>query len=155
MRDFLGFLGIRAPRVAVDDLLGAARKVATRSGVQRVPPGELLQRMADGAFVVDIRTPWTRDPEGHVPGAVVIEHTVLFWRLDPQCASRWQGVPDLPPPEYDTPIIVMCNEGYQSSLTAEQLRRLGFRKATDVIDGFRGYAATGGPIEREPTLYVT
>lgn len=129
----------------VSEILARARR-----GVRRVRPDEVEQRLAAGAWVLDLRTPWTRDAEGHLPGAVVVEHTVLLWRMDPQSPHR---LPD--GPGYDDELIAMCNEGFQSSLAARDLRELGFSRATDLEGGFRAWAASGGTTSSAPTRYVT
>lgn len=140
-----------APEPAsVADLLAEARAAQRAAGIRRPTAAELPALLTDGAHLIDIRTPWTRDTEGHVPGGIVVEHTVLLWRLDPASPNRMAGGPGP-----DDLVIVMCNEGYQSTLTAEMLRHLGFSRATDLADGFRGYAAAGLPIAAHPTRYVT
>lgn len=128
----------------IDEILAAAR-----AGVDRVEPAELAALMADGAHVVDIRPARTREPEGHLPGATVIDRLVLEWRLDPASAHRMEGGPS-----HEDLVIVMCNEGYYSSLAARDLRDLGFSRATDLIGGFRAHAAAGLPIQAEPAREV-
>ncbi|HEY8092317.1 MAG TPA: rhodanese-like domain-containing protein, partial [Acidimicrobiales bacterium] len=93
----------------VDDLLAAARD---RLG-HRPSPAEALAAQREGALLVDIRPVDQRQRDGSVPGAVIIERNVLEWRLDP--ASQWRH-PELTSP--DRPVIVLCNEGYQSSVAA-------------------------------------
>ena len=110
---------------------------------------DLAAAQAAGAHVIDIRSAVTREPEGHVPGATVIERLVLEWRLDPSSAHRMDGGPG-----HDDPVIVLCNEGYYSSLAARDLRDLGFHRATDLVGGFRAYAQAGLPVDEEPTRYV-
>lgn len=132
------------PPRSIDDIVAAARAGRERVRVEALPA--LLQQ---GAWVIDLRTPWTRDLEGHLPGATVIEPTVFLWRLDPQSASR---MPD--GPGYDDLVITMCNEGYSSTLAARDLRELGFSRATDLEGGFRAWAEAGNPTFAEPTRYV-
>src|SRR6186713_1633843 len=95
--------------VRIDELLAEAR-----SGLERVSPAEALEAMRQGdAVVVDIREEDKRVREGRVPGAVEIDRNVLEWRCDPQSEWRDERVCDS-----SRPLIVMCNEGYQSSLAA-------------------------------------
>ena len=129
----------------IEEMLAAAR-----AGVDRVPPEELAALVADGAHVIDIRGPQARDADGHIPGAVVVDRLVLEWRLCPTSEHR---MPDAPGP--DDVVVVVCNEGYSSSLAARDLRLLGLTKATDLVGGFRGYADAGLPVESEPTRCVT
>lgn len=129
---------------SVEDIVRAARE-----GVDRVSPHALAAAQARGAHVIDVRPAVTRDPEGHIPGAVVIERLVLEWRLDPR--GDWRTA-DAPGP--DDEVIVVCNEGYHSSLAARDLRALGLTRATDLIGGFRAYRAAGLPVTDAPTRYV-
>lgn len=135
---------LRPPR-GIDDIVAAARE-----GRERVRAEDLPSLLDHGAWLIDLRTPWTRDVEGHVPGGVVIEPTVFLWRLDPLSGSR---LPD--GPGYDDLVITMCNEGYSSSLAARDLRELGFARATDLEGGFRAWAEAGLPVRADPTRYVT
>lgn len=115
---------------AVDRLLAGAR-----AGIDRVQPGALASEMAAGALVVDIRPAADRGAEGELPGAVVIERIQLEWRLDPSSDHRIaEAVPD-------RRVIVVCNEGYASSLAADVLRHLGVSRATDLDGGYRAWRA--------------
>lgn len=112
---------------AIDDLLRTAR-----GRLQRVTPEDLADEMAAGALLVDIRPVEQRRRDGDLPGAVVIDRNVLEWRLDP--TSR-HHIPDV---ENRQPrIILVCNEGYSSSLAAATLQDLGLRFATDLVGGFQ------------------
>lgn len=113
--------------------------VESRSGLERVHPSDLEREMAAGALVVDTRPADQRDRDGGLPGAVVIDRNVLEWRLDPSSAHRL--------PIADDParrIVVVCNEGYSSSLAAHTLQRLGLTRATDLIGGFQAWASLRG-----------
>ena len=84
--------------------------------------------------MVDIRPVQNRDSEGPLPGALVVDRNVLEWRLDPTSPDRL--------PESDDPdqrIVLVCNEGYASSLAAETLQRIGLRHATDLVGGYRAW----------------
>ncbi|MFF2244392.1 rhodanese-like domain-containing protein [Arthrobacter sp. NPDC058130] len=108
----------------------------SRMGLERVHPSDLEREMAAGALVVDTRPVDQRDRDGDLPGAVVIDRNVLEWRLDPSSPHRL--------PIADDParrIVVVCNEGYSSSLAAHTLQRLGLTRATDLIGGFQAWAA--------------
>ena len=125
---------------SIDDVLAAAR-----SRIARYYPEEAAARMAAGALLVDIRPAANREAEGSVPGALVIERIHLEWRLDPQSDAR---IPEAT--GHSVEVIVLCNEGYSSSLAADSLRELGLVDAADVIDGFRAWAAAGLPVEHGP-----
>jgi rhodanese-related sulfurtransferase len=100
-------------------------------------------RVAAGALLVDTRPVEQRERDGDVPGAVIIDRNVLEWRLDP--ASPWR-IPEVT--GYGLEVIVLCNQGYSSSLVADTLRSLGLRRAVDVIGGFEAWAAAGLPVAR-------
>jgi rhodanese-related sulfurtransferase len=120
----------------VDDLLAEAR-----SRITRVTPAEAVARMAAGAVLVDIRPAGQRDREGEVPGALVVERNVLEWRFDPASAARLPQATG-----YDVDVVVLCSEGYTSSLAADALRSLGLTRASDVVGGYRAWAAAGLPV---------
>ncbi|TQJ36320.1 rhodanese-like domain-containing protein [Arthrobacter sp. SLBN-122] len=110
--------------------------VESRIGLERVHPGDLEREIAEGALVVDTRPVDQRDRDGDLPGAVIVDRNVLEWRLDPSSPHRL--------PIADDPgrrIIVVCNEGYSSSLAAHTLQRLGLKRATDLIGGFQAWTA--------------
>jgi rhodanese-related sulfurtransferase len=122
----------------IDDLLAQVR-----GRIGRIRPGEVAARVADGALLVDTRPVEQRERDGDVPGAVVVDRNVLEWRLDPASPDR---IPEVT--GYDLEVIVLCNQGYSSSLVADTLRTLGLRRAVDVIGGFEAWAAAGLPVAR-------
>ena len=113
---------------SVDALLAEARARLPH----RVTAEEFETVMADGALVVDTRTEAQRRCDGELPGAVVVDRTVLEWRLDPASAHRLPEVDG-----YERVIVVVCNEGYSSSLAAASLQDLGLKNATDLVGGFQ------------------
>jgi rhodanese-related sulfurtransferase len=114
----------------IDALLTAAR-----ARLDRVEPADLDAAVAAGALVVDIRPEANRRDEGDLPGAVVIDRNVLEWRLDPTSGY------ELPVAHDGRRIILVCNEGYASSLAAATLLDLGLDGATDLAGGYRAWAA--------------
>jgi len=120
---------------SIDDLLADAR-----ARLDRLTPQQALAAQREGALLVDTRPERDRAAQGGLPGALVIERTVLEWRLDP--ASRWH----IPEASYDAHVVVVCSEGYSSSLAAATLQDLGISRATDVIGGFRAWKLAGLPI---------
>lgn len=115
---------------AIDDLLTSAR-----SRLERVFPDDLPGEMASGAVVVDMRPVEQRLRDGELPGALVIDRNVLEWRLDPTCPHHIPEVSNA-----QTRIILVCSEGYGSSLAAATLQDLGLHRATDLIGGFQSLA---------------
>ncbi|SDS39783.1 Rhodanese-related sulfurtransferase [Friedmanniella luteola] len=103
---------------------------ASRRGVRRLTAVEARAAARAGSLLVDTRTESQRAEQGDLPGALVIDRTVLEWRLDPACDAR---IPEAA--GYDTEIIVVCRQGYSSSLAAASLRAVGLRRATDLIGG--------------------
>ena len=122
----------------VDALLADARSRLTRVSAQTA-----YDEARRGALIVDIRPSEQRGRYGEIDPALqplVIDRNVLEWRLDPRSDAR------LPQAAYDARVIVLCQQGYQSSLAADALRSLGIEGATDVIDGFDGWLAAGLPV---------
>lgn len=126
----------------IDELLAEAR-----SGLRRLRPEAAFAAMMDGSALVDIRPLETRIVEGEVPGAIIIGRNVLEWRLDPRSDAR---IPALARP--DARIIVMCSQGYASSLAAASLRRLGLPEVTDLDGGFQAWQAAGLPARPAQSL---
>lgn len=116
----------------IDQLLAGARATLP----PRPTPAELPALLEAGALVVDIRPVEQRQRDGELPGAVVIDRNVLEWRLDPTSPYRIPGAGDP-----DRQIVLVCNEGYASSLAAATLQRLGLRGATDLAGGFQAVLA--------------
>ena len=111
---------------------------AARATLRRLQPADVPAAVARGAVLVDIRPQAQRDREGDVPWALVIERNVLEWRCDPTSDARLpQAVDD------DVEWVVLCSEGYTSSLAAASLLNLGLRRATDVVGGYRALRAHG------------
>ncbi len=119
----------------IDDVLADAR-----SRIARVEAVDVPAELADGAVLVDIRPAAQRAREGQVPGALVVERNVLEWRFDPAGDARLPEATG-----YDLDVVVLCSEGYTSSLAAHALRSLGLHRAADVVGGFVAWAAAGLP----------
>lgn len=111
-----------------------------RTRIDRVSPRQAFEHTQHGALLVDIRPQAQREQHGVVPGALCIERNVLEWRLDPSSDHRIPEVTD-----HDRRVIVLCQQGYASSLAADSLRALGYTQVGDVIDGFDGWRAEGLP----------
>ncbi len=117
----------------IDRVLADARARLSRLTAQEVPAA-----LARGAILVDIRPQAQREREGEVPTALVIERNVLEWRCDPTSDARLpQAVDD------HVEWVVLCSEGYTSSLAAASLLDLGLHRATDVIGGYHALKAEG------------
>lgn len=132
--------GWDAPTYAgVDDLLGDARTRLSRL-TARAAYQEVLHRRA---VLVDIRPAALRALEGEVHPRLhplMVERNVLEWRFDPRHEAR------LPEASFEQRVIVLCQEGYTSSLAADSLLRIGLRRATDVVGGFAAWRAAGLPV---------
>jgi len=124
------------PPTSVEQLLADARATLCRLRAE-----EAHAAMQDGAELVDIRSDSQREADGVIPGSRRVPRNVLEWRLDPSCEHR---DPELA--RRDARVIVVCDEGYQSSLTAATLRRFGL-DATDVIGGVQAWRDEGLPLE--------
>ncbi|MEU8772254.1 rhodanese-like domain-containing protein [Streptomyces sp. NPDC048606] len=118
-----------APGVGIDELLERIRE-----GYTRVGPQEAYDAFLGGALLVDIRYQALRERDGLIPGAVVIERNELEWRLDPRGSHRIPQASD-----HELRVVVICNEGYASTLAAASLHALGLRRATDLTGGFQAW----------------
>ena len=112
----------------IDELVAEAR----RRLPARVRAADLPAAMSAGALVVDTRSEAQRRRDGGLPGAVVVERNVLEWRLDPASPHRLPDAGD-----YERQIVVVCDEGYASSLAAASLQELGLVNATDLEGGYQ------------------
>ena len=114
----------------LDQVLAAAR-----SRLDRVDPIDLSAHVADGAVVVDVRDSALRQSQGTLPGAQVIDLTVLEWRLAPSSGFRSVDLQE------GQEVILVCSEGFSSSLAAARLKDLGVEGATDLVGGFKAWKA--------------
>lgn len=117
-------------RSRIDEVLDEVRATLPA----RPSADQLADRVGAGALVVDIRPIDLRRRDGELPGAVVVDRNVLEWRLDPTSPHRLPGADDA-----DREIILVCDEGYASSLAAGSLQRLGLRRATDLDGGIQAW----------------
>jgi rhodanese-related sulfurtransferase len=124
-------------RKTIHDLLAEAR-----ARLERLPAEEAYAAMRRGVPLVDVRGVEQRRDQGVIPGSLWFPRNVLEWRVDPASSDVH---PALGRPA--APLVLLCAEGYQSSLAAANLQELGFAAATDVVDGFAGWVAAGLPVE--------
>ncbi|MEU2055851.1 rhodanese-like domain-containing protein [Streptomyces bungoensis] len=114
-----------------------------RAGYGRIEAREAYEAARDGeALLVDIRYAALRERDGLIPGALIVERNELEWRLDPQGSHR---LPEAT--SHDLRVVVICNEGYASSLAAASLHQLGLHRATDLVGGFQAWREAGLPVE--------
>jgi len=128
-----------ATLTTVEELLAEAQ-----AEIDRLSPAEAREAAQNGALLIDIRPLEQRQRDGLVPGATIVERNVLEWRLDPDGEHR---NPELA--RRDRRILLICDEGYQSSLAAATLRRFGL-DSCDVIGGVQEWMAAGLPLEPAP-----
>ena len=126
----------------IEDLLRNAR-----NRIERFTPSEAHAAAARGAIIVDVRCADDRRTDGEIPGAMHVPLSVLEWRCDPASESADPRVSDL-----DRSIILVCKEGYSSSLAAATLKDLGFRQPGDVIGGFVAWLSAGLPVDGDVRL---
>ncbi|WP_370100342.1 rhodanese-like domain-containing protein [Streptacidiphilus sp. MAP12-20] len=117
-----------------------------RAQLDRLTPAQAAQAATEqDALLVDIRYAALRERDGLIPGALVVERNELEWRMDPLSAHRAPETTD-----HDRLVVVICNEGYASSLAARSLHGLGLHRATDLVGGFQAWAAAGLPVAGLP-----
>ncbi|MFI8362704.1 rhodanese-like domain-containing protein [Streptomyces sp. NPDC085612] len=122
--------------VGIDELLERVRAGYTRVGAR-----EAYEASLSGALLVDIRYQALRERDGLIPGALVVERNELEWRLDPLGSHRAPEATG-----HDLRVVLVCNEGYASSLAAASLHALGLHRATDLTGGFQAWKAAGLPV---------
>jgi rhodanese-related sulfurtransferase len=126
----------------LDRLLARAR-----ARLIRLQPQEARDAIQAGAILVDIRPEFQRRADGEIPGAVIIERNHVEWRLHPASSGRIEEAADL-----DIHWIVICDEGYASSLAAATLHMIGLRQATDVVGGFQAWRSARLPVNSVGTV---
>jgi rhodanese-related sulfurtransferase len=122
----------------IDVLLERARQ-----GLVRVSPSEAEALTRHGGVLVDIRPSELRLRDGEIPGALIIDRNALEWRVDPTSPFR---LPDVDASFAHRPVIVVCDEGYASSLAAASLQAIGLSRATDLDGGFKAWRQAGLPV---------
>jgi rhodanese-related sulfurtransferase len=120
---------------AIEKLLSHARR-----NLDRVPVEHLADEVSQGAILIDIRPLEQRQRDGDLPGAIVVDRNVLEWRRDPTSPHRLPIATGA-----DVRVIIVCNEGYSSSLAAATLNELGLRSATDLVGGFQAWRTWSAP----------
>lgn len=128
---------VTVSRRSIDDLIDEARALLP----PRPSPPEALRLMRSGAMLIDIRGDDQRRRDGLIPGAHVIPRNTLEWRCDPSSRWRHPAIRD-----HEQHVVLICDEGFQSSLAAANLQRLGLHRATDVQGGFRAWRSAGLPV---------
>jgi rhodanese-related sulfurtransferase len=117
-----------------------------RARYERLGPREAYEAMQRGALLIDTRDGDQRRRDGSVPGALVIDRTVLEWRVDPDSGTTHPAINGL-----DTPMILLCQDGYSSSLAVASLLDLGATNVTNVAGGFQAWRDQGLPVRAPDT----
>jgi rhodanese-related sulfurtransferase len=125
--------------MTVEEMLAQARLA-----LHRLAPQEAAAAMRAGSVLVDVRTRDQQESDGQIPAAVTIPLNVLEWRADPSCSSHDPRLGGR-----EVPLILLCAQGYCSSLAAARLVALG-RDATDVVGGFEAWRRSGLPVQAPP-----
>ncbi|MFD4530267.1 winged helix-turn-helix domain-containing protein [Streptomyces sp. NPDC058470] len=118
-----------------------------RARLDRLTPEDAARELADGALLVDVRSDLVRRAQGEVPGSLVIDRNVLEWRLDPCSAWRIEEATD-----HGLRVVLICSEGYMSSMAAAGLHDLGLLRATDIVGGYEAWRAAGLPVAPGATM---
>jgi rhodanese-related sulfurtransferase len=129
-------------RTTIEELLERAR-----AGLERLEPEGALEAQRNGALLVDVRSHEERARLGVIPGSLHVPRTVLEWRLDPGSPHRNPDACDL-----RRHLVVVCADGYSSSLAAATLQELGYRRATDLVGGFNAWKNKGLPVAPPPAV---
>jgi len=134
-------------RKTIDDLVREAR-----SRLERLEPEEALAAQGVGALLIDTRSNDERARYGVIPGALHIPRSVLEWRLDPGTDSAFRNPNVL---GLDQWLVLVCANGYSTSLAAATLQEIGFDRATDVVGGFMAWKGQGLPVHPAPDVDET
>jgi rhodanese-related sulfurtransferase len=123
-----------------------------RAKLHRLDPAAAHRAHREGALLVDIRPAAQRAAAGEIPGALIVERNVLEWRFDPQSDAKLDVAA-----HYDLQVIVVCQEGYTSSLAAAALQDIGLYRATDLAGGYVAWETAGLPVTgaRAPSTYAS
>jgi rhodanese-related sulfurtransferase len=116
-----------------------------QAGLDRLTPSQALRELDEGALLIDVRTQAQRAATSEIPGAIVIDLTVLPWRLDPTFEHR---IPEAT--GWECRWVLICRHGYSSALAAWNLHQMGLHRATDVIGGYQAWTHDGLPTTHEP-----
>ena len=108
-----------------------------RARIVRYTPFEAAA--ADDVLLVDLRSVDERERAGVIPGSKHVPRSVLEWRADPTCESH-------DPELAGKRLVLVCAQGYSSSLAAASLVDLGV-DAGDLVGGFDAWAESGFPVE--------
>lgn len=128
------------PRLTINELLQQAREQ-----ISRLTPHEAADAQSAGAVIVDTRDSADRAAEGIIPGSVLVTRNTLEWRADPAAEASDPRLANL-----EADLLIVCNDGYSSSLAADTLRQLGHPTAGDIIGGYRAWKAAGLPTTAPP-----
>ncbi|MCX7817850.1 MAG: rhodanese-like domain-containing protein [Kiritimatiellae bacterium] len=101
-------------------------------------PGALEEALRGEQVWVDVR-PLAEQRQGRIPWAIPLPHAVPA-----------DAAPPLPAVEPDRPLVLYCGSPACDSALREalRLRAAGFRRVAIFVEGYAGWAAAGGPIER-------
>jgi rhodanese-related sulfurtransferase len=126
-----------AARRSVHDVLAAARARYTR-----LEPVQAHIAMTHGSLLIDVRDSDQRRRDGTIPGALIVDRTVLEWRFDPESGATHPQITGV-----GQSLILICNQGYSSSIAVASLLDLGATDVTDVVGGFEAWRAAGLPVD--------
>jgi len=118
-----------------------------RARLDRLSASQAFAAQTAGGLLIDTRTDVQRAETGHIPGALVIDRTVLEWRLDPRSETAISEMVN-----YDVQVIVICRHGFSSSIAAASLLDVGLRRVADVIGGVEGWIAAGLPLRLDSPM---
>jgi len=118
-----------------------------QSTLERLEPDQALAAQRTGALIVDVRSHDQRARRRVIPGSLHVPRTVLEWRLDPDSPHRNPHACNL-----ERQVVVVCSDGYSSSLAAAALQELGYTRATDLIGGFEAWESRGLPTMPAPPV---
>jgi rhodanese-related sulfurtransferase/mannose-6-phosphate isomerase-like protein (cupin superfamily) len=124
--------------MTADQLLERARR-----SLDRLDPAAAWVAAQEGSILlVDTRSNDARARTGIIPGSVHAPLSVLYWRADRSSPHKDPRIAD-----DERRLVLLCTDGYSSSIAAATLQELGHADATDVDGGVTAWERAGLPLE--------
>jgi rhodanese-related sulfurtransferase len=114
--------------------------------VPAVTPAEAQRRRQEDptTLIIDVRDPENRRASGMIPGAAAISAGSLLYKADQEVPEGWRD-PRLK--DRSRPIIVQCDLGPLSAISAKNLKEMGFTDVSYLDGGIAGWKEAGLPTE--------
>ncbi|MGZ8242682.1 rhodanese-like domain-containing protein [Methylomagnum sp.] len=120
--------------------------VACARDVVNLTPDQLQAMQAQGALVVDVRTPEEWDKGGLIPGSKGLTYFDANGGYDKDAWLK-RLKPLLASPEQ--PVILVCRSGHRSATVGKMLvDEAGYPKVYQLENGIKGWSSQSKPLQR-------